>query len=127
MSQLSESSSMSDPSPAAITPPRPHRRLVVGNVVLLVILAGVTLLNSRFAGAQPGGGGDGGGRDGPRLRGEYTMVSGRSQGVTTSTIYVIDAVSQEIVAINWDRNTSKPEVIGLRSLAEDSRFLQRAR
>ncbi|MBY0313471.1 MAG: hypothetical protein K2W85_15505 [Phycisphaerales bacterium] len=113
---------------APVSPPNPRRRLIVGNVVLLAILAGVTLLNTRFAGAQPervpSGGRDGGGA---RLRGEYTMVSGRTQGVTTSTIYVIDAVSQEIVAINWDRNTSKPEVIGLRSLAEDSRFLQRTR
>lgn len=113
---------------APFNSPNPRRRLIVGNAMLLAILAGVTLLNTRFAGAQPerapSGGRDGGGA---RLRGEYTMVSGRTQGVTTSTIYVIDAVSQEIVAINWDRNTSKPEVIGLRSLAEDSRFLQRAR
>lgn len=108
----------------SISAERSPRRLIALNVVLLIVLAGATLLNTRLAGAQP----DGGARhDGPRLRGEYTMVTGHTQGLTTSTIYIIDAVSQEIVALNWDRSAGKPEIIGLRSLAEDSRFFQRAR
>ncbi len=106
-------------SPSAL---RSNARLLTLNGVLLLILAGVTLSSSRLASAQPDAR-----RDSPRLRGEYTMVSGRTQGLTTSTLYIIDAVNQEIVALNWDRNANKPEVIGLRSLAEDSRFLERVR
>ena len=93
------------------------RRLVALNVALLIVLGIVT-----FAGAQPGGTGAG-----PRGRGEYTMVSGRTQGSTTATIYILDAANQEVLALGWDRGNNKPDVVGHRSLADDAKYLSKPR
>jgi hypothetical protein len=108
------------PSAAA----RPPARLIAVNVALLMALAAVVLVNR--AGAQGGSGV--GGRDGSvRGRGEYTMVSGRIQGATTHTIYIIDGANQEVLALGWNRNDSRAEVIGFRSIVDDARYLQRPR
>lgn len=105
---------VSTPAPLRVSP-----RLVGLNVALLMALGAVTLATR--AGAQPDA------RDGARGRGEYTLVSGRIQGATTHTIYVLDAANQELVALSWNRNSNSPEVIGFRSLADDARYLQRPR
>lgn len=101
----------------AMKTPRLSGRLIGLNVALLLALGAVTLATR--AGAQNDGGGRG--------RGEYTLVSGRVQGATTHTIYVLDAANQELVALGWNRNTNQAEVVGFRSLADDARYLQRPR
>lgn len=99
--------------------PRLDQRLLALNGGLLVVLGIVTLANTRAADAQP--------TTPNRARGEYTMVSGRMQGSTAAVLYLIDATNQEIVAASWDRNNNKLEPVGLRSLSDDSRYLQRPR
>lgn len=100
--------------------PRLDKRLLALNGGLLVVLGVVTLANVRAADAQPT-------TTPNRARGEYTMVSGRMQGSTAAVLYLIDATNQEIVAASWDRNNNKLEPVGLRSLSDDSRYLQRPR
>jgi len=103
----------------AMKTPRLSGRLIGLNVALLLALGAVTLATR--AGAQNDGAGGG------RGRGEYTLVSGRVQGATTHTIYVLDAANQELVALGWNRNTNQAEVVGFRSLADDAKYLQRPR
>jgi len=103
---------------------RPLSRKLIGlNVALLATLAVVTLLGvvSARAGAQPGA------TTPARGRGEYTMVSGRIQGSTTSAIYIVDGANQEIVALTWDRTNNRVEPIGYRSLNDDARYLTKPR
>ncbi len=103
-----------------------NRRLIGLNIALLGVLGVVTLVGvmSSRAGAQPGTGGAGGAARG---RGEYTMVAGKIQGATTAAIYVVDAANQEVVALGWDRATSRLEPIGHRSLLDDARYLTKPR
>ena len=42
-------------------------------------------------------------------------------------IYVLDAANQEIVALSWDRNNNRAEIIGYRNLDDDTKFMQRPR
>ncbi len=107
----------------AMKTPRLSGRLIGLNVALLLALGAVTLATRAGAQNDGGGGGPGGGRG----RGEYTLVSGRVQGATTHTIYVLDAANQELVALGWNRNTNQAEVVGFRSLADDAKYLQRPR
>lgn len=117
---------MSDSPPAAATPsvPRLDRRLIGLNIGLLAVLGGVTLITASRTGAQPH---DPNAAAPARGRGEYTMISGRVQGLTTSGIYVLDAANQEIVALSWDRNNNRAEIIGYRNLDDDTKFMQRPR
>ena len=94
---------------------RMDRRLVAVNAALLGVLVWVTLVA-----AQPG-------VPAGRGRGEYTMVSGRIQGATTSGIYIVDAANQEVVAMSWDRSLNRLEPIGHRSLVDDGKFLAKPR
>jgi hypothetical protein len=55
------------------------------------------------------------------------MVSGKFQGSTTAAVYIIDAANQEIVAMGWDRNTTRLSTIGYRSLTDDAHFLTKPR
>lgn len=87
-----------------------HRRLIMLNVGLLVALAALTLPNMARGWQQP-----------DRPRGDYTMVSGRVQGSTTHGVYIIDGTNQEVVALNWDRNTNRFTGIGYRNLVNDGR------
>lgn len=97
--------------------PRLDRRLIALNGGLLLALGIVTLAGTSWAQTgQPG-----------RARGEYTMISGRIQGSTSSVLYIIDASNQEVLAAMWDRNNNKLEPVGMRSLTDDARYLQRPR
>lgn len=93
------------------SPPGARTRLVVLNAVLLVVLGLVTLSGRAVA--------QGGAQD--RARGNYTMVSGRVQGGTTHSVYILDQANQELVALAWDRNRDRLVPIGYRSLTGDSK------
>ncbi|TVQ64961.1 MAG: hypothetical protein EA379_00540 [Phycisphaerales bacterium] len=80
--------------------------LVAINLVLLCVLALVTIAPG--ASAQ---------RD--RVRGDYTMVSGRIQGSVESAIYIVDATNLELVAVRWDRSRRNLAPVGFRSLSTD--------
>ncbi len=101
---------------------RVNPRLVAVNVVLLGVLAFVT-----FAGAQPTPPGSTPGPHAGRGRGEYTMVSGRYSGATTSAIYILDSANQELVVLGWDRSAARLNPIGHRSLADDAQYLTKPR
>lgn len=57
---------------------------------------------------------------GPRLRGEYTMVAGRTTSSGKDAIYILDATSREMVAIRWENSRKAFVGIGYRSLEADS-------
>ena len=107
------------------SPPHLSRRLIGLNIALLAVLAVVTIAGvvSSRADAQPPTGSN----PASRIRGEYTMVSGKIQGATADALYIIDAANQELVALSWDRAASRFEPIGHRSIADDARYLTKPR
>jgi hypothetical protein len=97
------------------------RRLIALNAALLAALAIATIAGT--ASAQPGGAGAALGR----ARGDYTLISGRYQGGTAGAVYVLDASNQDILALTWDRTRDRFNIVGHRSLIEDSRVQKQAR
>lgn len=97
-----------------------NNRLVGLNAALLGVLAVVTIAGTRAGGstreAQPS-----------RARGSYTMVSGAVQGDTAQAVYILDSVNQELLALRWNRNSSRFEGIGYRSLTADAQTQQQGR
>lgn len=91
------------------------RRLLGLNLALLLALGVVTLITTAQSSAQPGVN-----QAGARPRGEYTLVSGRYQGSTTSAVYILDVANQELVALRWDRNSNRFQPLGFRSLKDDT-------
>jgi hypothetical protein len=82
--------------------------LVAVNIVLLVALSTLTLAPDAFA------------QRGSRLRGEYTMLSGRIPGLEGgAVIYIIDAANQEFAAIQWNSATKAFDIISHRDLRAD--------
>jgi hypothetical protein len=93
-----------------------RQRLIGVNIALLGALVATSVL------AQP--------RTQPgmdRARGNYTVVSGRVQGSTGSVLYIFDAANQELVAVRWDRNANRFELLGFRDVAADARQQQGGR
>ena len=82
------------------------RSLLVLNTLLLAILAAVTFGPS--ADAQS------------RARGKYTMVAGGVNGSTSSAVYIIDVINQELMALAYNQNTKRLEGNGYRNLAIDA-------
>jgi hypothetical protein len=64
----------------------------------------------------PGGAGFSAGRP----RGQYLMVSGQINGLSSNAIYILDTVNQEVVAMTWDRSQRGFKGLGFRSFAEDA-------
>ncbi|QOJ00641.1 MAG: hypothetical protein HRU70_09115 [Phycisphaeraceae bacterium] len=85
------------------------RRLVVLNVALLALLAGLTVWPGGEAGAQPVS---------QRPRGEYTMVSAKTVMGSNHAVYIIDASNREMVAVRWDARRTLAG-IGYRNLDAD--------
>jgi hypothetical protein len=79
------------------------------NAALILALGVVTLSPESYA--QRGTG---------RVRGEYTMVSGRIMGGNTNAVYIVDAANQEFVAVRWNNATKALDGIGYRSLEADT-------
>jgi hypothetical protein len=86
-----------------------------GRVVLVngVLALGLLIaMGARQAGAQ----------NAPaRARGEYTMVSGRSNSGGSELVYVLDAANQEIVALKWDQSRQAMSAVGYRAMGPDGR------
>jgi hypothetical protein len=90
------------------------RTLLVANAVVGAAIAGVAF--TRHAKAQESV------RPADiRARGDYTMVSGKSNAGGPSVIYVVDSANQEIVALRWDQAGKAMSGIGYRSLQNDGR------
>jgi hypothetical protein len=60
-------------------------------------------------------------RDASRARGDYTMVSGRTNQGGPSVVYIVDSSNQELVALRWDQTKKVMGGVGYRNLAADSR------
>ncbi len=89
------------------------RALVALNAALLVLLAVVT-----FAPAADAQG---------RRRGIFTMVGGGVQGSTSSAVYVVDTVNQELMVLTYSQATKRLDGLGYRNLAADAADLLRGR
>ena len=84
--------------------------LILANSVLA--MAVVVTLATAQPNVQPNAG--------PRLRGEYTMVAGRTTSSGKDAIYILDATSREMVAIRWENSRKTFVGIGYRNLDADS-------
>jgi hypothetical protein len=93
-----------------MTRPRSSRPLIYLNAALLLGLGIVTLAPESHA--QRAGAG--------RVRGEYTMVSGRIMGGNTNAVYIVDAANQEFVAVRWNNASKSLDGLGYRSLQADA-------
>jgi len=92
-----------------------NRSLVVLNAALLAGLA--VVMWSQTAGAQNSAERPASGRN----RGEYTMISGRTNAGGADAIYVLDAANQEVIALRWDVAKQSLIGIGYRNLTADSK------
>jgi len=90
-----------------------RRGLVALNAVLLLMLAAVTL--TPLATAQ----GPMGQANPSRVPGDYMVVAGEILGSSSNTIYVLDTVNREMVALNWNDSTNSVEGVGFRDLVQD--------
>ncbi len=116
---------------------RPRRSTLVGlNLLLLGVAGGLStwpctvgsparamdpFVSVALAQAAGGGAGGGvGGFTGVRPRGQYLMVSGQINGLSSNAIYLLDTVNQEVVAITWDRSQRGFKGLGYRSFADDA-------
>lgn len=89
-----------------------RRGLIALNVVLLGALGVVTLSPASWA--QRGG----------RVRGDYTMVSGKIVGGNANAIYIVDGANQEVLAARWNEGTRSVDVLGFRDMHVDSQAQQ---
>ena len=48
------------------------------------------------------------------------MVAGGVNGSTSSAVYIIDVINQEMMAVAYNQNTKRLEGIGYRNLAYDA-------
>ena len=86
---------------------RSLKGLLALNGVVLGLLAAVTF--SPVADAQFN-----------RIRGRYTMVSGRSQGSLPYLVYIANETTSEIVAVSYNVQQNNFEGMGYANLANDS-------
>ena len=122
---------------------RQTRWLAGACVALLCVLGWVSLAGGGGGGASGGGDGAGlGGLEAGLLRavesaalaqaaggaaqpsptravGNYVFVSGTVNGSPQEIVYMIDAVNRELVALRWDRNGSRVDILGFRDLFMD--------
>ncbi len=93
-----------------------HRRII--RVLLAanaVLAAGAVFTLVRPATAQ---------LEASRPRGQYTMVSGKTNQGGPHAVYVLDAASREIVALRWDQSKQTLIGVGYRNLESDGRTTQ---
>jgi hypothetical protein len=56
-----------------------------------------------------------------RIRGDYTMVSGRVNAGGADAVYVLDAANRELIALRWDAAKQSLAGVGYRDLDADGR------
>jgi hypothetical protein len=61
-----------------------------------------------------------------RVRGNYTMVSGRSQGSLPYLVYIANESSREIVAVRYNVQQNNFEGMGYADLAKDAGTVRQA-
>ena len=103
----------------APTSPSRVRPLLIANGVLAAAVVGVAVANLAFTDHAPG-------QDtiraaDLRARGDYTMVSGKSNAGPNPVVYVVDSSNQEAVALKWDPTKQTMNGVGYRSIQTDSR------
>jgi len=82
---------------------RKHKVLLTLNAALLVALACATIgVSLPEAKAQ----------NSDRARGQYSMISARSQGEQADTLYVLDNANQDMVVMRWVSSRLKLEGLG---------------
>lgn len=92
-----------------------NRPLLVLNLVLVAALAAVAWTPAADAqnAAPPS-------KEG-RIRGDYTMVSGRVNAGGADAVYVLDAANRELIALRWDSAKQSLTGVGYRDLDADGR------
>ena len=101
------------PVPRTLGAPGPAALLAL-NGALLALLAAVTFGPS--VDAQQG-----------RRRGDYTMVAGGVKGASSSAVYIVDTVNQEMMAVTYSQQTKTLDGVGYQNLAADARIVLRGR
>jgi len=91
--------------------PSPVRSLILLNAALLAALAAVSFVPSASANQA-------------RVKGQYSMVTGRVQGSTPDGIFLVDGSNMRLIAATWDVSRRTLDVIGLRDLRADSSSTQ---
>jgi len=91
------------------------RRLLWINAGVLALLGACFAFPAGAQNGQPG-------QPGQRARGEYTMISGKISVGSSSAVYILDSVNQEMIALRWDNGRRSFTGIGYRSLDLDSRL-----
>ncbi|MCX5689359.1 MAG: hypothetical protein NTV94_06155 [Planctomycetota bacterium] len=91
-----------------------NRPLLVLNLALLAALLGLMYI----PGAQAQNANT---PAGSRNRGDYTMISGRTNAGGADAIYVLDSANQELVALRWDAAKQSLTGIGYRNLSADAK------
>jgi hypothetical protein len=56
-----------------------------------------------------------------RARGDYTMVTGKTNSGGPSVVYLVDSANQELIALRWDQTKQAMAGIGYRNLGADGR------
>ena len=87
--------------------PKLVRALVAANVLLLaaaaIVIARPTLVPNAFAQTEAA-----------RPRGQYTMVSGKTNQGGPHAVYILDAASREVIALRWDQSRQSLVGVGYR-------------
>lgn len=95
--------------------PRAHRPLILLNLILLCAVVALAWppapATAQNANLPPG----------TRARGEYTMVSGRTNAGGAHAVFILDTSNQELVALRWDATKQALAGIGYRNLGSDTK------
>lgn len=95
---------------------RPHSRRMLTLVAVQVIAAIVLIMWPSGATGQSGLK-----PSDLRARGDYTMVTGKTNSGGPSVVYLVDSANQEMVALRWDQSKQAMAGVGYRNLGADSR------
>jgi len=87
--------------------------LVAANMLALGFLGFVKLSASAEAQVRP--------------RSTYTAASGRIQGTEVHALYIVDEVTQELIAVQWDPQKKQLRGLGYRNLVLDASDSSRPR
>lgn len=81
------------------------RPLILLNMVLLIVLGGVTFSSSSEAQQ--------------RARGDYTMVAGDVRGTNAGAVYIVDVRNQEMVVVAYNNSEHRLDGVAYRHLGRD--------